>query len=252
MNQSLPYQPITNLSDDVLACFSSKADGSIAVGGGAQPTQQNIANTEKFLERFGFKTPQVQLFVTYGEDRTYADVHRVDTSHRGNSIVTDALYTTEPGLTITLPVADCVATVVYDPVVPMLGVLHLGRHASVQRLIESFGEKVQSDLGTDPSNWRVWMSPSLQATENRLEYFEPPHPEEWQDFQYQDDQGLIHIDIPAHNKARFVALGVPESNIYVSDIDTYADTRYFSHRVATEQDDASRQGRMMVAVMMRS
>ncbi|MBC7746648.1 polyphenol oxidase family protein, partial [Pedobacter sp.] len=181
---------------------------------------------------------------------TYTDIDRVTKDNAGKSITTDALYTTETGLTLTLTVGDCVATVIYDPEAHLLGVLHLGRHASVEGLIEAFAFEVGAIAGSNPHNWYVWMSPSIQLAENRLEYFDPLWPEQWLDYTALDDKNRIHIDIPAHNRDRFIELGVLPERIEISPIDTYTDKHYFSHRAAAEGSDASRQGRMMVAAMM--
>lgn len=245
------YQPVDSMPDGVLVCFSNVADGSVATGGGNKPTSENLRATKAFLEKNEFILPETRIFVTYSEDRTYTDIARVTDENIGNAIPVDALYTTDPNVTISVPVADCVATVVYDPIVRMMCVLHLGRHASTERLIEAFAYEVTRTANTKPENWHVWMSPSLQAAENRMEYFNPPYIEDWLEFQSIDEEGKIHVDVPAHNRDRFMKLGVPADNIYVSPVDTYTDTEYFSHRASVELNDPSRHGRMMVAAMMR-
>lgn len=245
-----PYKPVNTFPSGIKVCFSMKSDGSVAVGGGSEPTDENKRNAKQFLDRYNFSLPSTKLFVTYGSDRTYTDVFRVTKNDAGQLLAVDALYTTEKNLTITLPVGDCVATVVYDPTIQLVGVLHLGRHASVERLIEAFAYEVSSTTGSQPADWHVWMSPSLQVAENRLEYFYPPYDEEWDEFRSLDLDNMIHIDIPAHNRDRFIRLGVLPERIVVSSIDTYTDERYFSHRAAIELSDETRQGRMMVAAIM--
>ena len=247
---ALLYQPVSTFPVGVKVCFSMISDGSVAVGGGSKPTDDNIRNTKQFLEKYSFPLPSTKLFVTYGLQRTYRDIARVTKENFGQPCLVDAFYTTEPDVTLTLPVGDCIATVVYDPRARLLGILHLGRHASVERLIEAFALKVMGDTDSRPSNWYVWMSPSLQAAENRLEYFDPLHVEEWDNFRSLDAQNMIHIDIPGHNRDRFIQLGVVPERITVSPVDTYTDEQYFSHRAAIENDNTSRQGRMMVAAMM--
>lgn len=247
---SVPYQPVSTLPGEVRVCFSTVADGSLAAGGGNHPTPEHHHNARVFLEQHHFSIPSVRLFVTYGDSHTYTEVRRVGTDERGQEVAADALYTTDPEVTLTLPVADCVATVVYDPVAGLLGVLHLGRHASVSGLIEAFAASVSAQAGSRPENWHVWMSPSLQAASNRLEYFNPLHLQEWEAFTRHDDDGMLRVDIPAHNKERFMLLGVPEGSMYVSSVDTYTDAHYFSYRAAVERNDPSRQGRMAVAAMM--
>lgn len=230
--------------------FSSAIDGSIAAGGGGSSLPEHEKNAEVFLQRYGFESRgRAKVFVTYLPDNTYTHVERATVETEG-SVKSDALFTTVRGKVIMLPVADCIATVVYDPVARMMGVLHLGRHSSVASLIEEFAIEVADTVGSDPCDWHVWMSPSLKPDHDVMDYFDPPRPEEWQGFMTTRDDGKIHIDIPGHNRERFERLGVISANIYVSPINTYTDERYYSHRAATELNQPDRQGRQMVAAMM--
>lgn len=238
------------LHSDVEMIFSVAADGSMASGGSRGPMPADENNTTKFLKRHGFSTERYRVGVRYGSDRSYTEVERIDQSASTGDIICDALYTTLGDKTIVLPVADCIATVVYDPVTHMLGVLHLGRHSSVAGLIESFVIEVADNVGSDPRDWLVWMSPSLKQDSDRLDYFEPASTKEWQDFVDVRPDG-IYLDTPGHNKARFIRAGVPEANIEVSPVDTYVDVSYFSNRAANQLTDSSRQGRMIVAVRLR-
>lgn len=245
------YKPVHDFASGVSIYFSDVHDGSIAAGGGNPSLPEHEQNVANFLNKHKLAHLQrSKVFVTYLPENTYTHSERVTSENLGKAIKSDALWTTDSRSMITLPVADCVATVVYDPATHLLGVLHLGRHASVAGLIEAFAAQVGAEIGSDPSNWHVWMSPSLQKEHNRLEYFEPPFPEDWTSFQSLDADGVIHIDIPGHNRSRFEALGVRQENIYVSQHDTYGDERYFSHRAATELQKPERQGRMMVVACM--
>jgi copper oxidase (laccase) domain-containing protein len=94
------------------------------------------------------------------------------------------------------------------------------------------------------------MSPSLKQESDRMQFFEPPHIEDWQPYMNVGSDGLIHINTTGHNISRFERLGVPQENIYASPVNTYTDLRYFSQRAATELNDPSRFGRMMVAASM--
>ena len=244
------YKPVHDFEPGVKIAFSSVEDGSIAAGGGRPSLPEHEANAEKFLRAHGFESSgRAKVFVTYLSDNTYTHIERVDESAVG-AIKSDALFTTVHGKTITLPVADCIATVVYDPVAGMLGVLHLGRHSSVAGLIEEFAIRVADELGSDPRDWHVWTSPSLKSDHDVMDYFDPPHLDHWTNFMRVRDDGKIHIDIPGHNRERFERLGVPQSAIDISPVNTYTDERYYSHRAATELDRPDRQGRQMLAAML--
>lgn len=231
---------------DIDLIFSTVENGSMAAGAGSPSKPEHVQNVDRFLNDHNFPTDHSRIYVTYGDSHTYTEVVRVTNQNHPQTIESDAIYTTETGLVMTLPVADCVATVVYDPEVNMLGVLHLGRHASVAGLIESFTIEVADNVGSDPRDWYVWMSPSLRQPHDRMDYFLPADTDEWRDFVDVRDDGT-YIDVLGHNVSRFERAGVASKNIVVSPVDTYVDERFFSNRASTELRRPERQGRMMVA-----
>ena len=139
-------------------------------------TLDHSRNADEFLKKHEFPLERSRIFVTYDDEREYIDIVRVDDENVGSDIKADALYTTDVGKVLTLPVADCVATVVYDPVTGMLALLHLGRQSSVAGLIEHFILEVADRLGSDPRDWHVWMSPSLRQINDRLDFLVLPIP----------------------------------------------------------------------------
>lgn len=236
---------------DLKLAFSDASDGSMASGGGMPSTLDHSRNNDEFLKKHEFPLERSRIFVTYDDEREYIDIVRVDDENVGSDIKADALYTTDTDKVLTLPVADCVATVVYDPVTGMLGLLHLGRHSSVAGLIEHFILEVADRLGSDPRDWHVWMSPSLRQANDRLDFFGPADTDEWRDFVRREPDGF-YVDTVGHNRARFVRAGVPEESIIISPDDTFDNAKYFSHRAANVAKNDARQGRMMLAVMKQS
>lgn len=223
----------------------------MATGGGQADGPEYREHVDRFLQRHDLETHRTRLFVSYGSWHTYTEVVRVDETNRDQEIQADALFTTLKNTTLTLPVADCVATVVYDPVTQMVGLLHLGRHASVAGLIESFVIEVADTLGSDPRDWYVWMSPSIRKEHDRMEYFDPSNSDEWREF-VDTRPGGIHIDVIGHNRARFIRAAVNPARITVSTHDTYDSPNFYSHRAAAQKDDDVKRGRMIAAVRVIS
>lgn len=243
------HQP-TIFDSSVKILFSSKEDGSIATGAGKQPTPEEVATRNQLLQANGFDYARTAvLFVTYADDRSYIDISRVTEQNAGTDIIADAIYTTEPNIPMLLPVADCIATVVYDPAVRMLGVLHLGRHASIAGLVGKFATEVKAQTGSDAGNWKVWMGPSLQLQSNLMQYFEPPDKDEWANYVTPAEAGVL-VDLPGYNTDALVKQGVYADNIEVSNINTFTDARYFSFRAANEANMPEKLGRMAVVAQM--
>ena len=78
-----------------------------------------------------------------------------------NGLHSDALFTTNANHGLLLPVADCIAAVMYDPEHHVLGLAHLGRHS-----LEQFGGQkiiafMQSSFGSRPEKIEIHLSPSV-------------------------------------------------------------------------------------------
>ncbi len=201
----------------------------------------------RFCERAGIDYANcVFQLIRYGDEQTYdriVDVGSLDTTRRQEAVAGDGLFTTETGVGLFLPVADCVATVMYDPVQKILALLHIGRHATYAdlagRAIAHFKEK-----GSDPNDLIVWMSPSAKRETYSLDTFEHADDPAWQAF-YDKRDGQYFLDLPGYNRERCIQSGVRPDNIVISQINTMTDANYFSHR-AGDTD-----GRIAVLAMMR-
>lgn len=79
---------------------------------------------------------------------------------KNDGLFADALFTTERNHALLLPVADCVAVVLYDPAHHAIGVAHLGRHSLEQdggRKIIAF---MQQQFGSNPQAIQVHLGPA--------------------------------------------------------------------------------------------
>lgn len=240
------------LHEDVEILFSKASDGSMSAVGEEHEGESCTANVDRFLKKHNYPLERSRILVSYSPESSFTHVEKLTNANRGRHVRCDALYTCQSSQVITLPVADCVATIVYDPVVRMMGVLHLGRHSSMAGLIEHFAITLADREGSDPRDWHVWMSPSIRPPHDKLDYFNPPEFDDWTGFYEQTPDGNVIIDTARHNHSRFLRMGVASDNIVVSPVDTYSDSDYFSHRAYSHTHDPSRQGRMVVAARIRA
>ena len=233
---------------EVLVAVSSRDDGTML-----DRRTENFFTTEQlerrrlFCEQAGTRyEDMVYQIIRYGDEYTYNVLREVDsTSQTGYApgIQADALFTKEAGVGLFLPVADCVATVVYDPRQQFLALLHLGRHATlsdlVARTVEYF---VQA--GSDPQNLIVWMSPSAQKQSYHLQWFDAAEDPRWTGFCWRKADG-IYLDMQGYNRERWIESGVQPENITVSTVDTVTSPDYFSHSTGETS------GRIAVLAQMR-
>lgn len=231
---------------NVLVALSSKSDGTILDKAVGVHHATIATNRSRFCASVGVEYGDVVFQrIVYGNDRSYdtiVDVGASDTAKHKSEVVADALFTDESGVGLLLPVADCVATVIYDPKHKYLALLHLGRHSSltqlIQKTVDHFCEK-----GSQPQNLMVWMSPSVHQSHYRMDYFTAAGSDEWKAFCEKRSDGY-YIDLQGHNKQAFVVAGVLAGNIHVSPHNTATHSEYFSH----SQGDTN--GRFAVLAMI--
>ncbi len=150
----------------VLVALSSVADGSMHNRHDANDPAI-IRNRTVWLERQGATLDTASRVLIKFEGDDYCRYREVGSREAGSNMkaddgfIADALITTEPGHALFLPVADCIATTIYDPVHRVLMLTHLGRQSleqqggvrSVQYLVEHYGSNLR-DL-------QIWTSPTI-------------------------------------------------------------------------------------------
>lgn len=228
----------------VLAAVSSRDDGTMldrTLGDRHDP--QVVANRHAFVTNAGGDyNSSVYQIISYGDTFTY-DTIAVVNDPNIREIQADALYTERRGIGIFLPVADCVATILYDPVREVLAVAHLGRHASVARLMAKLISFMRGK-GSSPEDLVVWMAPSVGRASYRMAYFDHTEEPAWQAFTDHAEDG-IYVDLAGFNAQLAQDAGVLASNIHRSMVDTALDPQYYSH----SQGDTT--GRFAVFAQLR-
>ena len=234
-----------NFPTDLQVAVSSREDGTMLDR--SQVNRHDIEivqNRQLFCQNAGMDYQlSVYQIISYGEDRTYDNIVEV-TSPDTHGVSADVLYTEQPGVGLFLPIADCVATVIYDPIRKALALAHLGRHATVAgtmaKTIAFFVAR-----GSDPQDLHIWMAPSVKQPSYRMEYFNAANNPDWQRYCDHRSEGF-YLDLPGYNRAVAVGQGVDLERIDVSPVDTATSTDYFSHSKGDQT------GRFAVVAMIRS
>ncbi len=238
----------TCFPSDVLVAVSSKDDGTMLDRIRGRHVADVLENRRRFCDQIGINYDDVVYHViSYDQAQTFdatIEVTETDTTrHNSEGIFTDALYTEAVGVGLFLPVADCIATVIYDPKRRALMLVHLGRHSTVAQLM-SRAVRYFVECGSQAKELQIWMSPSITQKNYRMDYFDHTNDTNWQNFCRQTADG-IYLDMQGFNRSLAIQAGVPADNIVISPIDTADDPNYFSHSAG---DTA---GRIAVVAMMR-
>lgn len=222
----------TCFSSDLLVAVSSKNDGTMLNRIRGRHVAEVLENRRRFCDQIGVTYDDVVYHViAYDQGQTFdiiTEVTETDTTrHNSEGIFADALYTEAAGVGLFLPVADCIATVIYDPKRRALMLAHLGRHSTVAQLmtraVQYFVER-----GSQAKDLQIWMSPSITQKNYRMDYFNHADEISWQNFCRQKADG-IYLDMQGFNRSLAIQAGVPGDNIFISPIDTADDLNYFSH-----------------------
>lgn len=224
----------TIFGKEVVAAVSSVQDGNVKFGV-LEDDAQVIKNRQKFLEKVGIDIEHTTLVsLTYKTD-DFAKYRLVDEDDKyegmaqGTERHADALLTSHSGHALFLPIADCVGVILYDSVQKLLMVSHIGRHSAE---IEGAAKSVQfiEKYGARAENIKAWLSPAVGKASYPLHAY---------------GGKSLHEIIKEH----LLRVGVKDSHIEVSDVDTATDENYFSHSQFLKENETA-PGRFAIVAMM--
>jgi len=160
------------MNNDILVAISTVQNGNMY--NRHDPLDAHvIANRRRYLDEIGIdfdRTTRVNVSgaVRITEHHETDWCRYVDVSDRlvgkgmvnGDIAFADALVTNTPGVTLFLPVADCVGTVLYDPIRRVVMVSHLGRHSLEQNGGVKSVQYLINHYGSQPQDIKVWLTPA--------------------------------------------------------------------------------------------
>ncbi len=225
---------LRHMTDNLpLIAVSSLNDGSMSAG---VSDQNKLRNRTTFLRQYGIKPEQAILVHLRYEGNDYKRYFTVTADFAGDGIVStpsitaDALFTTDKNVALLLPVADCIAAVLYDPVCGALGLAHLGRHNLVQTGGAYIVSYMVEAFGSAASNIQVYLGPAAGRERYPL---------------YDFNNRSLH-EVAAE---QLLSAGILQQNILRDTRDTTNDPTLFSHSEFLKGNRAS-DGRQAVAAMM--
>ncbi len=150
---------------DLLVVVSSKDDGTMLNRIRGRHVADVLENRRRFCDQIGVTYDDVVYHViSYDQAQTFdtiAEVTETDAvKYNNEGIFADALYTEMAGVGLFLPVADCIAIIIYDPKRRALMLAHLGRHSTVAQLM-SQAVRYFVEYGSRAKDLQIWMSPSI-------------------------------------------------------------------------------------------
>ena len=165
--------------------------------------------------------------IVYAHQTHGVGVQRVTAKTLDKVPAADALFTTEKNIGLGVTHADCQAAVLYDPVHEAIAVVHAGWRGSAQNIYARTIEAMQRDIGTQPHNLLVCISPSLGPDHAEYKNYKHELPEDFWSFQVKSN----YFDFWAISKKQLSQCGVVDKNIEISGVCTHCNPKdYFSYR----------------------
>ena len=155
------------------------------------------------------------------------DVVRITGDNWTKNHSADALITTEKNIALAVTHADCQAAIFYDPAHEAIALVHAGWRGSVQNIYAKLVDQMKKQLGTNPQDLLVCISPSLGPCHAEFKNYRQELPQEFWSFQTKPH----YFDFWKLSRMQITLAGVPEKNIEISEVCTYCNSKdCYSHR----------------------
>ncbi len=216
-------QEIFNVLDGLIYGLSKKIDGDMKLW----PDEENIevkGNRKWFLQDSGINPESTVSALGVHADKVHAVCSFAESYEMKGY---DALMTSIPLVTLTLTVADCVPVYVFDSKLRVIALIHSGWRGTILNIVGKTIAEMKHSYGSNPHDLQVFIGPHIKDC-----HFEvgPEIAEQFPagEVSVRDDKFYVYLDraiVRQLSKA-----GLLKKNIFVTDICTYCDDLYYSHR----------------------
>ena len=205
---------------------SGERFGTLNLGDHTADTREHV-KTNRETVRKAFGLPQI----IYPHQMHGTKVCRVTAKNLREPLQADALYTSEKNIGLGVMHADCQAAILYDPVHEVIAIAHCGWKGSAQNLYARTIDTLQREIGTQPHNLLVCISPSLGPDHSEFKNYKHELPKDFWEFQSKP----FHFDFWGISRMQLQKCGVLDKNIEIAEICTVCNTKdYFSHRASKD------------------
>jgi len=158
----------------------------------------------------------------------------------------DALISNQPGILLTVTIADCTPILLFDPVTEAFAAIHAGWKGTAAGIAGKTLKALEKHFATKPSDCLAYIGTCIDHCDFEVDadvadHFTISH-KKWE-----AGKNKFFVDLKAANKDELQRAGIPDQNIQVSPHSTYTRHQdYFSHRF-----EKGTTGRMLAAIGLR-
>ncbi len=198
-----------------------------------------LKNFQKFCQAL-----EVELASMVLSDQDHGtDLRRIEEKDRGKGIVKDkdyqgidGLVTKVPGITLITQHADCVPLFFADSKRKAVAMVHSGWRGTWGEMAKKTVARMKEEFGTEAGDLYVGIGPSIGPCCFEVEKDVLEKLQNLADWRAEDavvqGKGKYRVDLWGLNKRMLLSAGVPEDQIFVTDLCTQcAPDLFFSHRV---------------------
>jgi polyphenol oxidase len=149
--------------------------------------------------------------------------------------IADAVVTQERGIVVGVQTADCVPVLVYAKPKGVIGAVHAGWRGTAEGILKKTIMMIADRFYVEGHDIMIAIGPSIKGCcyEVGGDVADAVGRGTGEGKYCRSKNGKYLIDLPVANKLQALSLGVPESNIWISDECTFCrPERYYSYRFA--------------------
>ena len=153
----------------------------------------------------------------------------------------DALVTNIKGILLSIRVADCVPILLYDGTNEAIGAVHAGWRGTFAQIGTKTVRRMRELYGTNPADLKAAIGPAIsvccfEVGTDLHEQFQAEYGEAIDKFFRSKPGQKPYCDLSRMNKSFLIEAGIPEKNIYVSELCTVCNPQlFYSHRRSGEK-----------------
>ncbi len=211
--------------------FSTVNEGNMSYKRAKGSLDKVLSNRKKFISSLGIDYSDVVGMYHEHEDR----IIPVDPDFKGKEMYPkldnfrcDGLITDDSSTALFMVVADCLPVIIFDPIVGAVSLVHAGKAGTDLEIVRKGIEKLVKEYNSDVGNIVVAIGPGIHKESYIYEELHEKPDNRWEPYIQPVKEGFS-IDIVGFNSALALKSGISEDNLFVSDINTVDDQRFFSH-----------------------
>ena len=152
----------------------------------------------------------------------------------------DGLYTTDSDLILMTSHADCCPVLLYDSSIPLIAAIHSGWKGTVHEITGRITKYLIEKENVNPLTLKAFIGPSIEqrnfeAMDDIIDAVKKMSFNTDEYYIKKDDTHYL-LNSKGLISKQLTLLGIPEKNIFVSEICTMEDPRYFSYRKTKTKD----------------